>query len=65
MFSGHGFEGVGGGIGPRQQVIDTAVRTIVDSPGDHGSEIGVRLDAGELAGLGQRGDHGPVLGASV
>jgi hypothetical protein len=32
-----------GGIGPRQQVIDLAVRVAIDDPGDDVGEVGVRL----------------------
>ena len=37
----------------------------VDDPGDDVGEIGLRVDAVELAGLDQRSDDGPVLGAAV
>lgn len=36
-----------------------------DDPGDHVSEVGVRLDAVELACLDQRSDRCPMLGAAV
>lgn len=36
-----------------------------DDPGDHVSEVGVRLDAVELACLDQRSDRCPMLGAPV
>src|SRR6266849_3533922 len=65
MFSGHVFEGCGGGIGPRQQVVEAAVGVSVDDFRDGLGEIGVRFDIGELAGLDQRGDHSPMLGTSV
>src|SRR5271167_3700436 len=37
----------------------------VDDAGEHVGEIGLRIDAAQLAGLDQRGDHRPVLPASV
>ena len=37
----------------------------VDDAGDDVGEVGVRLDAVELAGLDERGDDGPMLGAAV
>ena len=37
----------------------------VDDAGDDIDEIGLRLDADELIGLDQGGDHRPVLGATV
>lgn len=54
-----------GGIGPRQQFVDLAVRVAIDDPGDDVGEICVRLDANELAGFDQRGDDGPVFAATV
>lgn len=38
---------------------------IVDDPGEDVGEIGVRLDAGELTGLDERGDDRPVGAAAV
>ena len=49
---------------PWQQLSQPALRHTGDA-GDDIGEIAARLDAGELAGLDQRGDHGPVLGAAV
>jgi hypothetical protein len=63
--SGHGFEFGRRDIGPRQQIVDPAVRVAVDDLGEDVGEIAERLDAVELAGLDQRGDDGPVLGATV
>ena len=37
----------------------------VDDAGDDVGEVGLRIDAVELAGLDQRGDDGPVLAAAV
>ena len=37
----------------------------LDDAGDDVGEIGVGLDADQLAGLDERGDHGPVLGTTV
>ena len=54
-----------GEIGPGQEFVDLAVGMAVDDPGDDVGEIGVRIDAAELAGLDQRRDDGPVLAAAV
>ena len=37
----------------------------IDDAGDDGAEIGVRIDAVQLAGLDERGDDGPVPSAAV
>jgi hypothetical protein len=37
----------------------------VDDPGDDVGEVGLRIDATELAGLDQRGDDRPVLATAV
>ena len=37
----------------------------IDETGEHVGEIGVRIDAVQLAALDQRGEDGPVLGALV
>ena len=37
----------------------------VDDLGEHVGELGVRIDVVELAGLDQRGDDGPMLGAAI
>ena len=37
----------------------------VDDACEHVGEIGLRIDAVQLAGLDQRGDHGPVLAAAI
>ena len=37
----------------------------VDDAGNHVGEVTVRLDAEELAGFDQRGDHRPMLGTAV
>ena len=42
-----------------------AVGMAVDDPGDDVGEVGLRIDAVELAGLDQRGDDRPVLAAAV
>ena len=41
------------------------MRVAVDDAGDDVGEIAVRLDADQLAGLDERGDHGPMLGTAV
>ena len=52
-------------VGPWQQIVDLAVEMAVDDLGEHVGEIGVRIDAVELAGLDQRGDDRPVFPAAV
>jgi len=42
-----------------------AVEMAVDDFGERVGEIGLRIDARQLAGLDQRGDDGPVLAAFV
>jgi hypothetical protein len=37
----------------------------VDDLGDHVSEVGVRVDAVELAGFDQRSDDGPMFPATI
>ena len=65
MLSGHGLKIWRSGIGPRQEVVEAAVGVTVDDAGDDVGQVGERLDADQLAGLDERGDHGPVLGAAV
>lgn len=42
-----------------------ALRVAFDNAGDDVGEVGVRLDADKLAGFDQRGDHRPVLSATI
>ena len=65
MFSGHVPEGVRGGIAPRQQIIDLAIGMAVDDFGDDLGEVIAWFDVAELAGLDQRGDHGPMFAAAI
>ncbi len=65
MFSGHGLEFGIRDVGPGQELVDAAIGMAVDDPGEDVGEVTERLDAVELAGLDQRGDDGPVLGAAV
>lgn len=41
------------------------MRVTLDDAGDDVGEVAERLDAVELAGLNERGDHRPMLGAAV
>lgn len=41
------------------------LRMALDDAGDDVGQVGLRLDADELAGLDQRGDHRPVLASAV
>ena len=52
-------------MSPGQEFVDTAVEMSVDDFGDGVGEVGVGIDAGELAGFDQRGDDGPVVAATV
>jgi hypothetical protein len=54
-----------GGIGPGQEFVDAAVRMAVDDFADQISEIGVRIDAVEFAGLDQRSNDRPMFAAAV
>jgi hypothetical protein len=65
VFSGHVFEHGGGWIGPWQELVEASVGVAVDDLCDGGREIGVRINPVELAGLDQRGDHGPMLGTAI
>src|SRR3954470_18824120 len=54
-----------GGPGPGQQLGEAAVGPVVDELGQHVGEVGLRVDGIQLAGLDQRGEHGPVFRAFV
>lgn len=64
MFSGHGFDLLRC-VGPRQQVVDLALRVASDNAGDDVDEVSLRIDAVEFAGFHERGDDCPVLGAAI
>src|SRR6476659_2352067 len=53
------------GIGPRQELVDAAIRMAVDDLADHIDQVGVRIDAVEFAGLDQRSNDLPVFAAAV
>ncbi len=65
MFSCHGLERLGGGVGPGEQLVDGAVEVAFDDLGQHVGEIGVGFDAAQLAVLDKGGDYGPVVAAAV
>jgi hypothetical protein len=50
---------------PGQQVVEAAHRVTLDDAGDDVGQVGFGIDVVQLAGLDQRGDDGPVLGAAV
>src|SRR3954463_2872805 len=50
-----------GGPGPGQQFAEEAVWPVIDELGQHVSQVGMRIDAMQFAGLDQRGEHGPVF----
>lgn len=52
LFSGHGLERRWR-VGPGQQLVELALRMTGDDAGDDVGEIGLRVDAVELAGLDQ------------
>lgn len=64
MCSGHGSE-VLRFVSPRHQGIDVAVGVTVDDPGKDIGPIAERIVVVEFAGLDQRCDGGPVVGAAV
>jgi transposase-like protein len=53
------------GPGPGHQFVQTGGRPEIDQLGEDIGQIGLRLDAAELAGLDQRSDAGPVLRALI
>src|ERR1700676_864857 len=57
--------GVLGGPGPRHELVETRGRPEVDQLGENVGQIGLRVDAVELAGLDDRGDAGPILRALI
>ena len=66
MFSGRGAVlAVGLDVGEGQQLVDAAHGMSGDELGEHVGEIGLGIDVVELAGLDERGEHGPVLAAAV
>jgi len=54
-----------GGPGPGHQFVQTRGRPEIDQLGENVGQVGLRLDAAELAGLDQRSDAGPVLRALI
>jgi len=54
-----------GGPGPGHQFVQTGGRPEIDQLGEDVGQIGLRLDAAELAGFDQRSDAGPVLRALI
>src|SRR6516162_7924450 len=51
--------------GPGHEFVQTGGRPEIDQLGEDVGQIGLRLDAAELAGLDQRSDAGPVLRALI
>jgi hypothetical protein len=54
-----------GGVDPGQEAVQAALRVASDNAIDHVGQIGLRLDADQLAGLNQRRHHRPVRGSAV
>ena len=65
MFIGHGPEFGRGVIGPGQELVEPALGMAVDDAADDVGEIAIGLGADEFAGLNERSDHGPMLGAGA
>ena len=57
--------GAFGRPGPGHELVETRSRPQIDELGEHIGEVGLRIDAGELASLDQRSDAGPVLRALI
>ena len=54
-----------GGVIPREQIVDLALLVALNDGGEGGGQPSVRIDPVHFAGLGQRGDDGPVFGTGV
>jgi hypothetical protein len=65
MSSGHGPERGRGGVGPWQEIVETALGMAVDDAADDVGQVVVGLHADELAGFDQGSDDGPMFGAAV
>jgi transposase-like protein len=63
--SGRKASGVPFGPHRRHEFIKTRGRPEIDQLGENVGQVGLRLDAAELAGLDQRSDAGPVLRALI
>jgi hypothetical protein len=50
-----------GGPGPGHEFVETRGGPQIDELGEHVGEVGLRIDAVQLAGFDERGDTGPVL----
>ena len=53
------------GPGPRHELVDTRGWPEIDQLGEDIGQIGLRVDAVELAGLDERGNAGPILRALI
>ena len=47
----------GFGVRPGEQIVDVTGAMAVDDACEHADEIGLRIDAAELASLEERGDY--------
>src|SRR6202008_2335206 len=54
-----------GGPGPWHQLVQTGGRPEIDQLGEDVGQIGLRLDAAELAGVDKGNDAGPVFRALI
>jgi hypothetical protein len=53
------------GVVPGEKFIDAGLRMAVDDPGEDVGEVGLGIDAVELASLDERGDDGPMFSAAI
>ena len=58
-------EWLGADVGPWEKFVDCPGEVTADDPGECVGEIGVRVDAVQLAGFDQRGDDGPIFRAAI
>ena len=65
MFSEHGTAICASGVGPRQQLVDSAHRPAIDEAGENAGEVELRVDSVELCCFDQRGDDPPMHGAAI
>jgi len=52
-------------VSPGHQLIEPGLRMTVDDAGNDVAQIGVRLDAEQLAAFDQRGEDCPMPGAAI
>jgi hypothetical protein len=65
VFSGHALELWHDRVLPGQEIIEPGLRVTVDDAADNVGQVGVRLDAEQLAAFDQRCDDRPMLGTAI